>query len=437
MCILPFQELFADEHRLHRQTVGEPQQHPAVAVSLRVEGFFPFQPFQPLLQFLPQGSSHKDGAAGGFGLGVFQDEGGLAALQLVREDAEDAALVHLCQCVLLYPLHGTVDGEGAHAVGGIKIDVLRGQTGNLTLSECTHQRQVHRQMQDGVLHAVQCCPHLLHLPDAALLGGLFGRFHRDRAFDEDAPLHRQQKGIVQQLVDFMEGSAGEGALLLLGREVSPLAAHILSAGGLAQGVVQGFDVVRPQLLHLHLPDIGDDEVLDERQIGLVGLGCPLVLAALLGQPVRQELCYRHRGRDQEITGRQLMLDLLLAFDRLLFGGKALPFVAALAVFIFVGVADAVRAATFRNICHTVASLSSCPVEPRIEAVLRDADASACPQDTEFGGAVTRVVSRAQADGQHSCDLFHRVHQLHGFRAVSRRLDGIGLSDHLHCSRIRV
>ena len=28
--------------------------------------------------------------------------------------------------------------------------------------------------------------------------------------------YRQQKGIVQQLMDLMEGSAGEGALLLLG-----------------------------------------------------------------------------------------------------------------------------------------------------------------------------------------------------------------------------
>ena len=297
VCILPFQELFADEHRLHRQTVGQPQQHPAVAVPLRVEGFFPFQPFQPLLQFLPQGGGHKDGAAGGFGLGVFQDEGGLAALQLVREDAEDAALVHLRQRVLLHPLHGTVDGEGAHAVGSIKVDVLRGQSCYFPFSQCTHQRQVDSQMQDGVLHAVQCCPHLLYLPDAALLGSLFGRFHRDRAFDEDAPLHRQQKGIVQQLVDLMEGSAGEGALLLLGREVSPFAAYILTARGLAQGVVQGFDVVGTQLLHLHLPDIRDDEVLDERQIGLVGLGCPLVLAALLGQPVHQKLRHRHRGRD--------------------------------------------------------------------------------------------------------------------------------------------
>ena len=173
---------------------------------------------------------------------------------------------------------------------------------------------------------------------------LFGSLHRDRAFDEDAPLHRQQKGIVQQLVDLMEGGAGEGALLLLGREVSPLAAHILSAGGLAQGVVQGFDVVGSQLLHLHLPDIRDDEVLDEGQIGLVGLGCPLVLAALLGQPVHQELCHRHRGRDQEVAGRQLMLDLLLAFHRLLFGGKAFPFVAALAVLVLIGVAEVVACA---------------------------------------------------------------------------------------------
>ena len=58
-----------------------------------------------------------------------------------------------------------------------------------------------------------------------------------------------------------------------------------------------------------------------------------MLAALLGQPIHQELRRRHGGRDQEIAGRQLMLDLCLAFYRLLFGGKALPFVAALAVLV--------------------------------------------------------------------------------------------------------
>ena len=101
-----------------------------------------------------------------------------------------------------------------------------------------------------------------------------------------------------------------------------------------------------------------------------------------------------------------MLDLFLSVCCLIFRGEALPFVAALAVLGLIGVADAVRVAAFCNICHTVASLSSCPVEPRIEAVLRYTDASAYPQNTEFGGAVAQVVSRAQADGQHSCDLFY-------------------------------
>jgi len=48
-------------------------------------------------------------------------------------------------------------------------------------------------------------------------------------------------------------------------------------------------------------------------------------------------------------------------------------------------------------------------EPRIEAVFRDADASACPQDTELGGAVAQVVGGTLADGQHLRDLLYRVH----------------------------
>ena len=162
-----------------------------------------------------------------------------------------------------------------------------------------------------------------------------------------------------------------------------------------------------------------------------------MFAALLGQPVHEELCHRHRGRNQECASGQFMFDLLLSVRCLLFGGKALPFVAALAVLVLIGVADAVRAAAFRDICHRFASLSSCPVEPRIEAVLRDADASACPQDTELGGAVAQVVGGTLADGQHLRDLLYCVHQLCGLRAVGRRLDGIGSSDHLRYSRIRV
>ena len=34
--VLPFQELLADEHRLHRQTVGQTEQHTAVMVACRI-----------------------------------------------------------------------------------------------------------------------------------------------------------------------------------------------------------------------------------------------------------------------------------------------------------------------------------------------------------------------------------------------------------------
>ena len=246
--VLPFEELLADQHRLHRQTVGQTEQHSAVMVTCRVFHLVCRQLIQPFLQFLFQRRGHEDGAAGGCRFGTFQDEGSGAAFQLVREYLDDAAIVHLAQGFFSHPLHGLVD-------------------------------------------------------------------------------------------------------------------------------------------------IGDGQVLDGGKIGFVGLGCPLVLVALLGQPVHEELCHRHGGWDQESASGQFMLDLLFSVRCLLLGGKAFPFVAALTVFIFVGVADAVRVAALRNICHTVASLSSCPVEPRIEAVLRYADASAYPQDTEFGDAVAQVVIR--------------------------------------------
>mgnify|MGYP002611443298 FL=1 len=49
--ILPLEELFADEHRLHRQTVGQTEQHPTVMVACRVFSLICRQLIQPLLQF--------------------------------------------------------------------------------------------------------------------------------------------------------------------------------------------------------------------------------------------------------------------------------------------------------------------------------------------------------------------------------------------------
>lgn len=41
--VLPLDELLADEDRFYRQTVGQTQEHPAVAVAFRVNGFVHFQ----------------------------------------------------------------------------------------------------------------------------------------------------------------------------------------------------------------------------------------------------------------------------------------------------------------------------------------------------------------------------------------------------------
>ena len=127
-----------------------------------------------------------------------------------------------------------------------------------------------------------------------------------------------------------------------------------------------------------------------------------------------------RGWNQKRSVCKFMFDLFFAICCLLFCRKTFPFVAVFTLLVLVSIADTIGAAAFRNICHTLSPFSSCP-EPRIEAVFRDADASADPKNTKFGSAVAQIVGRAQADGQHLCNFLHCVHQCCGFQAVSRRL----------------
>ena len=208
-------------------------------------------------------------------------------------------------------------------------------------------------MEDGVLHAGQGRPHFFHCPDASFLGGLFGAFQRDGAFQKDSPFHRIEERGVKQTMNLMDGGAGQQTLFLLGGELLLFALNILPTGRFAQGTVQVLQVIGLQLLHLKVADIGEDEILDGGQVGLVGFGSPLMLGALFGQPVHQEFTDRYSGRNQESSACKLVFHLLFAVHRLLFGGKALPFVAAFAVLIEIGVADAVGAAAFGDICHAV------------------------------------------------------------------------------------
>ena len=107
-----------------------------------------------------------------------------------------------------HSLHGFVDTECSDAICGIKIEIFRGQTHDLALTQCAHQREVHRQMQDRVLHAVQSRPHFLYCPNGALLCGLLGAVHGNRVFNKDAPLYGILEGCTQQRMHLVDSCAG-------------------------------------------------------------------------------------------------------------------------------------------------------------------------------------------------------------------------------------
>ena len=87
----------------------------------------------------------------------------------------------------------------------------------------------------------------------------------------------------------VDGRAGEKPLLLFFRKNLLFALKILATGRFAKSGIQVLQMVGLELLHLHIADIRNDEVLDGSQIGLIGAGCPFVLVALLGKPLHQKL----------------------------------------------------------------------------------------------------------------------------------------------------
>ena len=101
-----------------------------------------------------------------------------------------------------------ISTEGSDAIRSIKIKILRGQTHNLALSQCAHQCKVDCQMQDGILHAVQCRSHFLNCPDGALLRGLLGAVHGNRTFDKNAPLYGILEGCTQQPMNLVDRRVG-------------------------------------------------------------------------------------------------------------------------------------------------------------------------------------------------------------------------------------
>ncbi len=115
---------FCQQLRRDGQAVRETKQLSAVAVLLRGALLVLLGLFKPCEVPLSEAWSYT-GYDLTFGLGLFQDKRGLAALTPVREGVVDLLGVELFQSVLVGSLHGLADRDGATPIGGIKVQITR------------------------------------------------------------------------------------------------------------------------------------------------------------------------------------------------------------------------------------------------------------------------------------------------------------------------
>ena len=87
--------------------------------------------------------------------------------------------------------------------------------------------------------------------DGALLCRLLGAVHRNRTFNQDAPLYGILEGCAQQPMHLMDGGAGKEPLLLFFGQFLLLSLDIRTAGRFAQGRIEVLHVVGLEFLHLY------------------------------------------------------------------------------------------------------------------------------------------------------------------------------------------
>ena len=112
---------FCQQLRCDGQAIREPEQLPAVAVLFWGVLLVLLELFKPCQKLRFQRFGHIQDAVGLLGLGLFQDERGLAARTPVREGVVDLIGVELFQSVLVGSLHGLADRDSATPIGGIKL----------------------------------------------------------------------------------------------------------------------------------------------------------------------------------------------------------------------------------------------------------------------------------------------------------------------------
>ena len=173
-----------------------------------------------------------------FGLWLFQNQRGSAALPLVGEHIEDLAGVGLFHGHLVGALHGTPHRNRSASVGGLKVQISRLQAEDFTDSQRKDHTQVNRQMQSGVLHGLKGRQHGVLVPDGAFLRGELGCLAGNRGFVDQIPFDRIGKRSLEQRMNFVDRSRSQAVFLLLGGQLLLLALFVQTLGGLAQGGVK-------------------------------------------------------------------------------------------------------------------------------------------------------------------------------------------------------
>lgn len=233
-------------------------------------------------------------------------------------------------------------------VGVADVNIVPGQAEDFSETERAGKRQVHGDVQLAFRAGVQRLTNGVCVPDFLLL---VVRPGQDRVVEgispDDLPAHRLLERAAHQLENFLDVAVSQ---VLAGRLVRP-GGHGRRGAQLLNELVNR---ARVDLLHLLLPDQGNDVVDDQRAAGVVHGYAPLLFSAELHE-VPQELLDRLLARLDERALEHFRFDGYLAGLRLLIGFAGFPLLFGFTPFVRIVVNDVVPFSTFHDRCHCKAS----------------------------------------------------------------------------------
>ena len=256
-------------------------------------------------------------------------------------------LVNLRQGIPGNPLQFLVHiNEGRAIVDALRGDIhtVPSQTQHLAHPQGAGKRQVQCQTKHIVLAEVDGFEQGLCVPDFPLLLFVLGKgCVLDRIAGHQLPLDRLIEGTAEDFVNLSNRVGGDE--LGLASLVRPL----LGFHGL-ELLIKAVHHAGGDIIQLRFPKQGEDVVVDQPPVALIGRGGPGV-RAVDGDVFLQQMGQCGGGGGDECSFRQLMLHLGLPLLRLRVGIKALPLLTAFSVLVCDPVGHRILALSLDDACH--------------------------------------------------------------------------------------